>query len=228
MEVSAVIVARGGSRRLAGKNLLLINGETLLARKIRQLQGAEAIHRVVVGSEDPKILDEAVRAGAEAIERPAHYCDESSVTANEMIGNMISLFQTDLVVWAHCTNPLLSSHTYDRAIRAFFDALNAGFDSLISVFEMREHLWGSDRKPFNYNPYGPAHPLASTLSPLYAQDGGIFIQPHEQMKKNSYFFGKSPFLFEIPAEEVMDINTPHEFSVAKAFIESVESRVLQV
>lgn len=225
MEISGVIVARGGSKRIPRKNLLRINGESMLARKVRQLREAALIDRIIVGSDDPEILAEARKAGAEAIERPAAYCDEANISANQMIGNMCALIQTDIVVWAHCTNPLLSSGTYDRAVKAYIEARQSDYDSLVSVFVLREHLWGSDRKPFNYDPYGPSHPLASTLPPLYAQDGGIFIQEHAQMLANSYFFGSKPLLFEIPSDELMDINTPHEFAVAKAFIEASERHI---
>lgn len=222
MEISAIIVARGGSVRLPRKNLLPINGETLVSRKIRQLKESRLVNRVIVGSDDDEILREAENHGAEAVLRPAIFCDERVTPANGMIGNMMDLVNSDVIVWAHCTNPLLSSGTYDRAIKAFFEVRSQGFDSLVSVFELREHLWDSGRKPFNYDPYGPTHVLASQIPPLFAQDGGIFIQMYEDMKANSYFFGRSPFLFEVPKEELMDVNTPHEFAVAKSFIEAVE------
>lgn len=225
MEITAVIVARGGSRRMPRKNLTEINGESLVARKVRQLRSAHHINRVVVGSDDQEILDAGMRAGAEPVRRPDYFCDESQASANQMIGNMCSLIETDIVVWAHCTNPLLSTGTYERAIAAFLEAQVAGYDSLLSVFPLKEHLWDGEKKPFNYDPYGPTHPLASTLAPLYAQDGGIFIQPHKQMLENSYFFGSKPYLFEVPDDELLDINTPHEFMVAKAYIESVEKSV---
>ena len=34
------------------------------------------------------------------------------------------------------------------------------------------------------------------------------------MSKNSYFFGKKPYLFEIPAEEYLDINTIQDLKIA--------------
>lgn len=222
MEVTAVIVARGGSKRLPRKNLLKINGESLLGRKVRQLLAAERIDRVVVGSDDDEILQEAAAAGAEPVRRPDFFCDEAQASANQMIGNMCALIESDVIVWAHCTNALLSAGTYDRAVTAYAEARSAGYDSLLSVSVLREHLWDANKKPYNYDPYGDTHPLASTLPPLYAQDGGIFIQPHAQMAANSYFFGVKPWLFEVPHDELLDINTPHEFAVAKAYIEASE------
>lgn len=218
-EVTAVIVARKGSVRVPCKNMLPLGNETLISRKIRQLKACQNIDRVVFGSDSEEMLEHAAKYGAEAIRRPDFYCDEKVASANDMIFNMCSLIETDVVVWAHCTNPLLSSETYDKAVQTFFDN-QAEYDSLLSVVEFKEHLWGTDKKPLNYNPYQPRHVPARKLPPYYMQDGGIFIQPHKQMLENKYFFGKKPFLFTIPEEEFLDINNMRDYLLAKSIIES--------
>lgn len=221
MEVSAVIVARGGSVRVPNKNLLEIKGEPLIARKIRQLQQVEDIDRVIVGSDSERILEVANKYGAEPILRPEIYCDERVSSANEMIANMCDLFTTDIVMWTHCTNPLIRPETYSKALQEFKNNEKLGFDSLVSVYEIREHLWKND-KPLNYNPWGNVHPRASELEPLFGQDGGIFIQRYLNMKNNSYFFGSNPSLFEVPLDEVFDINTMLDFDRIKILIEHLK------
>ena len=155
-EISAVIVARGGSVRIPSKSLLKLNNESLIERKIHQLQKCKNINRIIFGSDNQEMLDVAKSAGAEIVRRPDFYCDEKVASANDMIGNMMDLIQTDIVVWAHCTNPLLSAQTYDNAINKFIE-LYPEYDSLLSVVELREHLWNEKEKPLNYNPYGPRH-----------------------------------------------------------------------
>lgn len=219
-EVTAIIVARKGSVRVPSKNMLPLGKETLISRKIRQLQHSRKIDRIVFGSDCDVMLEHASKCGAECIRRPDYYCDEKKASANEMIRNMMDLVSTDVVVWAHCTNPLLTEKTYDAAIESFEIGRGDGYDSLLSVVEMREHLWGGKiLKPLNYDPYAPKHTPARDLPPFYMQDGGIFIQPYEQMKCNSYFFGKHPKLFVIPEEEFLDINNMRDYLLAKALIE---------
>lgn len=217
MEVTAVIVARKGSVRIKNKSMSVVGGETLIARKIRQLKDCKNVSRIVVGSNCEEMLDHAARLDAEVVMRPDYFCDETKASANEMIGNMASLIKTDVVMWSHCTNPLLSPATYDRAIDAFA-ANEARHDSLLSVVKVKEHFWGEDKKPLNYNPYGGRHVPARELPAYYMQDGGIFIQPHAQMLRNSYFFGATPFLFEIPDEEFLDINNERDLILAQALI----------
>lgn len=218
MEVTAVIVARKGSKRIPSKSLLKLNGESLIERKINQLKQCKNINRIVLGSDSDEMLEVGKSAGAETVRRPDFYCDESVASANDMIKNMMDLISTDVVVWSHCTNPLLSSNTYDLAVETFFNN-QPEFDSLLSVVELKEHLWGTDKKVLNYNPYAPKHTPARELPAYYMQDGGIFIQPYEQMKANSYFFGKNPYLFVIPNDEFLDINSYKDYLLAKAILE---------
>lgn len=216
-EVSAIIVARKGSKRIKSKSLLKLNGETLIERKIHQLQNCKNIDRIIFGSDSDEMLMLAKLAGAEVVHRPEYFCNEELASANDMIKNMMDLVETDVVIWTHCTNPLITPSTYDNAISTYFDNLDK-YDSLLSVVELKEHLW-KDNKPFNYNPYAKRHIPAREFPPLYMQDGGIFIQSYANMKNNSYFFGKKPYLFIIPEKEFLDINNWKDYILAKGIIQ---------
>ncbi len=217
-EVTAIIVARKGSVRIPSKSMLKLCGQTLIERKIKQLKNCKNIDRVVFGSDSEEMLEIAKKAGAETVKRPEYYCDEKLASANEMIKNMMDLIKTDVVVWAHCTNPFISSTTYDYAVQTYFDNLE-NYDSLLSVVELKEHLW-KDGKPFNYNPYAKRHIPAKELPPMYMQDGGIFIQSYENMKNNTYFFGEKPYLYNISKDEFLDINEYKDYLLAKAIVEN--------
>lgn len=214
-EVSAIIVGRKGSKRIPNKVIQPFGDTTLLELKIHQLQSCQMVDRVIVGSDSDEILSIAEKSGAEAIRRPDYFCDEQQASANEMIGNMCSLIETDIVLWSHCTNPMISPNTYDEFISLFIEKEKEGYDSVLSVDEVREHMWSEDKKPMNYDPYGKRHPLAKTLPPMYKQNGAIFIQRHENMKSNSYFFGSNPFIHISPSEESIDINTWYDFYIAE-------------
>jgi len=222
-EVSAIVVARKGSVRVPGKNQLPLGGEPIFIRKIRQLQQCTTVDRVIFGSDSDEMLLQAKSIGAEVVRRPDFFCDEMCASANDMIWNMASSIKTDIVVWAHCTNPLISTATYDSAVREFEENWPE-YDSLLSVVELKEHLWhekeGGGFEPLNYNPYQARHVPARELPPYFMQDGGIFIQPHRQMVENRYFFGKKPRLFFVPQDEFLDINNMRDYMLAKAIIDA--------
>jgi len=208
------IPVRGGSRRIPRKNLIDVGGETLLGRKIRQLL---PLGEVVVGSDDDEMLDEARRCGATVIRRSK--TNEGHDSANDMIGEFMNLIKPCVtVVWAHCTNPLLSTETYGRALDAFWN--DRFHDSLVSVHEIHGHFWDCNGVPmYDLEQCRVRHICANDLPPMYEQDGGIFIQHYDQMKRNCYFFGERPLLFPIPEEEFLDINTMHDVKVLMALID---------
>ncbi len=218
LEITAVIVARGGSVRIPNKSMQeLKKGLSLIGNKISQLKSSSLVDRIVLGSDSEEMLEEGKKFGAELVKRPKDFCDETKANARDMIYNMCSLIETDVVVWAHCTNPFISGKTYDKAIETFLN--NQGkYDSLLSVVKLQNHMWDENKKPLNYDPYQEKHILAKDLPTYYVQDGGVFIQPHKQMLENRYFFGRTPYLFTIPEEEFLDINNMHDLNIARAIV----------
>lgn len=152
-DVTAIIVARANSRRLPGKAMLPFRGTTLIGAKIEMLKQCRRVHRIVVGSDGESILNEAEKHGADVVERDEYHCDESRCTANEMIGNMIEhagVHDDGIVLWAHPTNPLIESKTFDDAVRTF-NELPLHYDSLCSVRREQRHAW-FEGVPLNHRP----------------------------------------------------------------------------
>jgi CMP-N-acetylneuraminic acid synthetase len=230
MRVTAIIVARGGSQRVPGKALRPFGDSTLIGHKIEQLKQCKRITDIVVGSDCDDILLEASKHGASVRRRDAYHCDESKCSANEMIRNMVAMVETDVVVWAHPTNPLCMPDIYDSAVEKYLSLSSIKTpelmrDSLCSVSKVKRHAWGLDREPINFNPWAERHPLASELEPVFYQNGAIFIQPHRQMLENSYFYGKRPLLFEIAAPYDIDIDTERDLHIARAIDTAMRAEV---
>lgn len=71
--ILGLIPAKGGSVRLARKNLRALGGRTLLQRAIESACEAACLDRVVVSTEDSEIAEAARAAGADVpFMRPAH------------------------------------------------------------------------------------------------------------------------------------------------------------
>tara|TARA_Y100000310_G_scaffold265349_1_gene276345 strand:+ start:748 stop:1428 length:681 start_codon:yes stop_codon:yes gene_type:complete len=222
MEVTAIVVARSGSIRVKNKNFLPFKETTLLGNKIEQLKLCNKVDRIVVGSDSDEYLKYSNSAGAEVVKRSDEFCDEVSKTPNDMIEDMCQKVDTDIILWAHCTNPFVDNQMYDDALEIFIERDVENYDSLMSMVELKTHIWhkvDGELVPMNYDPYGKVHPLAKTLDPIYYQDGAIFIQPHKQMLKNRYFFGKKPIHYMMPENRALDINTDYDYKVAKSIAE---------
>lgn len=219
-DVIFCIPVRGGSKRIPRKNLLKIDGETLIARKIRQLL---PIGKVVVGSDDEEMLEEAGKHGAIAVRRKM--TNEGCDSANAMWAEFMELIEPmnpETVVWTHVTSPFIKTDTYREAIETYEVAIHEGYDSLISVTAVREHLWCNDMTTPMYNVdwcRNVRHLCANELPPIYLQNGGFFVNDYRIVRQHPYFFGERPKLFEIPKVESIDINTPEDWVICKALYE---------
>lgn len=211
MSVTAVIIARGGSERLPGKNLMMFKGRPLVAHKVAQLKQCKTIDRVIVGTDSATIAEAASEAGAEIRMRRPEYCDEKSRSWNEVIHDMASMVPGDIIVWAHCTNPCIQPRTYDRAVAKFYESVG---DSVVSVHAVQTHVWFRNH-PLNFDPQSVPHKVARELEPVYIQNGGIFIAYRADMQALSYVYGPDPAMFEIDAQEAIDIDTEEDWRRAE-------------
>lgn len=223
MRVIAIIPAKGTSRRLPGKNLLPFAGATLLGHKIDQLRQCRLIDEVVVGSDCDDVLAVAARHGASTRKRDAYHCDEDTTPLRDRWRNLVAMVDPGsdgLVVWAHCTNPLVGPEVYDAAIETILPLL-PNYDSLCSVTTVQRHAWQRTAgnpcspHPVNFDPWRGEHAFAADLEPFYFQNGAIFIQPHRQMLENGYFYGLRPLLFEVPEPYGLDVDTESDLWLAR-------------
>jgi CMP-N-acetylneuraminic acid synthetase len=228
-KTTAIIVAKENSERLPNKNMLDFGNSTILGHKINQLKKCKKVNEVIVGSDSEEILKYSKELGAVPIKRSKKYCNESISSANDMIGNMMSLMKNkDIILWAHCTNPNIQPSTYDLAIETYEKIIKKEtrpkaleyYDSLMSVDKVQEHLWlkcyGDYARPDNHRPWNLPHALAKDLPETWKQNGAIFIQSYKNMKENSYFYGERPWIMETPVEESHDINTELDYYIAES------------
>lgn len=156
MHILAIIPARGGSRRLPGKNLLDVAGRPLLVHSIEHANRAKGVTRTVVSTDDPAIQAVSISAGAEVILRPPELSSDTATSESALRHTLDVLkdrdaYQPDLVVFLQCTSPVREHDDIDRAIQHL---IHTGADSLFSATESKWLLWRSSAegvRSFNYD-----------------------------------------------------------------------------
>lgn len=129
--ILGLILARGGSKRLPGKNIRSFGGEPLIAMTIRQALESRRIDEVVVSTDDTAIADASGALGVEVLDRPAELALDESSTGS-VLAHALSVWQGDveLVVTLQPSDPLRPLGLIDRAIEVFLERQP---DSVISV-----------------------------------------------------------------------------------------------
>lgn len=119
MKVLWLLVGRGGSRGVVGKNLRVIGGHTLVDWKLRGALAAVPDAYVVVSSDSAEIRAEALRCGAaEEIVRPAELAGDEATTAS-VVEHALSVVggAWDAVMLLECSSPFTTAQQYRDALR---------------------------------------------------------------------------------------------------------------
>ena len=214
MKIAAVIVNRKGSLRIKSKAWQKINGISLIERKISQLKKIKGLNNIYVGTNDLRIKKLCKKYNVNFVKRENFYCDEKKCTANEMIKNMLSFVNADYVLWAHLTNPFISTKNYEEAIKLFIKNKKK-FNSLFSTTIVKNHFWSNKKKPINHNPFSKKHIVAAKLEPVFFQNGGIFIRKKNEMKKDGRFIGSKPLMFAMDELTGWDLDYEWQMNVAR-------------
>ena len=69
-EIWGIVPARGGSKSIVYKNLISLNGRTLVQRAVEVAQESNCLDRVIVSTEDHRITSHCLDLNAEVHDRP--------------------------------------------------------------------------------------------------------------------------------------------------------------
>ena len=119
-KVLGMIPARGGSKRVPGKNIRLLAGRPLLAWTILEAMKSAWLDDVIVSSENAEILDVAQQYGAGVIHRPLELArDESPMYG--VILHALAMIPADYICLLQPTSPLRAVEDIDGCIIACGD-----------------------------------------------------------------------------------------------------------
>lgn len=136
-EILALIPARGGSKSIPRKNLLMLAGKPLIAYSIEQALASRHITRTIVSTDDPEIAAAAREHGAEVpFMRPAAFAQDLSTDLEVFRHALMTLrdaesYSCECVVHLRPTGPVRRVTRIDEAIETFLRSPDA--DSLRSV-----------------------------------------------------------------------------------------------
>lgn len=216
--LTAVVVARKGSRRVPKKYLREIAGVPMIVRKVLQLRAVTRIDEVLVGTDDDEMGARLEALGDPLVRhyrRPDRLCDERSATPNDMIRDMCGQCQAGVIIWAHPTNPLCGAAEYDAALDCY--RAPGYWDSVVGVTRLQTHCW-FDGMPTNHDPWADVHAVAADLQPMHVQNGSIFIRSREAMLRDGRFVGDCPKLFEMTPIAGWDIDEEWQLRAAQELV----------
>jgi len=217
----AVILARGGSKRLPRKNLRRLNGKPLIAHTIISALKCQHLDEIIVSSDDKEILKVSKKYGAKTITRPKHLASDRAKSSHALKHVIENSPNFEYMVMLQPTSPLRNEKHINDAIH-LLEKKNAS--AVVSVCKTEHNPLWSNTLPKNFSMQGffnnnVFNKRSQDLKSYYRLNGAIYIcKINSFLKEKSFFLKKKIYAFEMPQEESIDIDTEFDFKMAKALM----------
>lgn len=216
MKILGLIPARGGSKGVPHKNIIDIKGKPLINYSIETGLAAVKkgiIDRVVVSTDDQKIADVSLKAGAEVpFLRPDYLSNDTAKSVDVMI-HAYEFFKEqgivyDAILLLQPTTPLRTVEDIENSVDIFIKSNNS---SLISCFKeeyvcdlVSYHKDGDLARPLNPNHNKGVR--RQELEDIYVRNGAIYITTVEHMISNHRVFDDVPSIYVMPKDRSVNID----------------------
>ncbi len=220
-----VIPARGGSRRIARKNVRSFGGVPAIARVIDTLLHTRTIGRIIVSTDDDEIAEIAVAAGAEVpFRRPAELASDDAPTA-PVVAHAIAWLSAGghtppSTVWVvYPTAVLLLPDDIDAAAERFADSGARAAISVVRAAQPIERAW-------RRRPDGRGEMVAPDRASTRTQDlpdaffdaGQFYVAATDVWASGEHISTTSPMLIELPLERAVDIDADHDVQLVERLL----------
>lgn len=190
-----IILARGGSKGIPGKNLRPVGGVSLIGRSVRAAVSAPSVTLTCVSTDDAAIAAEASRHGARIIQRPADISGDKATSESGWLHALDLLeaegMQVDRLVFLQCTSPFTTGADIEQCLAVMQDQ---GADCALSVISDHSFLWtyadDGFGKGVNHNE-AEQRKRRQDLPPAFRESGAIYTVRRDAFRaKGQRFCGK--------------------------------------
>lgn len=220
-KVAAVIVGRGGSKGLPGKNLADLGGKPLIAWSVAAAMVSAYVDMVAVSSDDDGILDAARKSGCEhAIRRPDDLATDVASVHDALVHALNALNWSDgYVVLLQATSPLRTAGDIDACIEACVEADAPSAVTVAAVSKPPQWM-------FRINDVQTLSPLIENdglyrrqdTEQVYALNGAVYVAHTEWYRRNRNFICEETVATIMPAERSVDVDTEMDLTLARALL----------
>ena len=209
MRIVAFVPAKGESNRISNKNTVILDGEYLFKRKLRQLLMVPEIDTVYLDTESDRIIELASDLPVKVLKRDAKLASNKT-DGHELFANEAAKVEADIYIQCLCTSPFITPETMSRAIAALLADPKA--DSLVAVQKRKQYTWVKGRPA-----YGEGRiPNSVDLTETVIESMGLYmVRKPKRGGRPKRRFGEKVVLFELTDEEAFDVNWPDDLALAE-------------
>jgi CMP-N,N'-diacetyllegionaminic acid synthase len=225
--VLGLITARGGSKRLPGKNLAVLGGKPLIAWTIDAALASNAIDRLIVSTDDPAIAEASRAAGAEVpFLRPDHLAEDATPhlpVVQHALAWMAKheAFAARYVVVLQPTTPLRTGADIAAAVDI---AETRDAACVVGVTPMHGRpSWllrqSDDGRLQRWQASPQIAERNQDAAPTYIPNGAMFVVRSDIVRSGADWYGDATWPYVMPHERSLDIDEPWDLHLARLIVE---------
>ena len=222
------IPARGGSKRIIGKNLSDLNGKPLLEYTIRAAVASQCFGNIVVSTDDEAVATVAKKLGVDVDKRPKNLAGDA-ITKDTLIFEYLKRngIKQGIIT---CLLPTCPFRTDKHIKEAFSLAEKSQYEiPVISIkkydlpidFALQKNDSGA-YCPLNISAYKNTISQSKIVS--YHPNGAIFMRSVSQFLEHNTFISSNVIGYEMDEISSWDIDYPWQLEVAKHLINNEGSK----
>jgi len=218
----AVIPARGGSKRIPGKNIKLFHGKPIIAYSIEAALASGCFDKVIVSTDDADIADIARKYGAEVpFLRPAEIADDHATTM-DVIQHAIAWcenngWHAEFVCCIYATAPFISPNDLAKGL-ALVSAgdIDYAFSATSFAFPIQRAISLNDNGSVEMLQPEHVNTRSQDLQEAFHDAGQFYWGKVDAFKAGKAFFSLSSKAILIPRKRVQDVDTLEDWEFAEA------------
>lgn len=229
---AAIIPARGGSKRIPGKNIKDFAGNPVIHYSIKAAIESGLFTKVIVSTDSEKIADTAIKAGAEVpFTRPESLSDDNTPTAPVLEHAINWLNDHGEKVKYCCCIYAAAPFVTGKLVQDGFSLLSqSGASSVFTVtmFESCIFRGLTIAKDGHLKMLWPENELKRTqdFEEVYYDAGQLYWLDSEKFLKSKRLLSEKSLPLVLPRYLVQDIDTVEDWETAELLFEFCESNGL--
>ena len=219
--IIAIIPARGGSKGIPNKNIVLLCGKPLIVYTIQEAKKSKYINRIIVSTDNREIARIAKQCGVEVVNRPAVLAKDDTPILPVLKQALTAIKDdSELVVLLQPTSPLRTVKHIDKAIEKL---LSTNCDSVVSVTKLEISPAAIVKTDINNKLKMICSDLTKVRrqdSELYKINGAVYVTRKDiLMRLEHYVIGDNTYVIKMLKEDSIDIDDYEDLGEAEKYIE---------
>lgn len=225
--ILGIIPARGGSKTIKKKNIVLINKHPLIAYTIFEAKKSKLITDLIVSSDSDEIRATAIQYGCKSpFRRPYNLSNNNATSvdcdlhATKFMENKLNK-KYDFVVELMCTNPFKTVEDIDGVIKTH---IKTKAETVIAMMKLEDHHPIRIKKVINglikdFCAKEIPETRRQDLKPdAYIRNGSIYSMRRDILEKRIRTGAKNSRAFIMPRERTVNIDEPMDLHIARTLM----------